>query len=41
MDPGTCADYKILWYYNKIDKECSRFYYGGKIVLQLINKIYL
>ncbi|CAF0945237.1 unnamed protein product, partial [Brachionus calyciflorus] len=29
MDVGSCDNYKIYWYYNNIDKECSRFYYGG------------
>ncbi|RNA30102.1 papilin isoform X1, partial [Brachionus plicatilis] len=29
MDSGTCTDYKLIWYYDKIEKECLRFYYGG------------
>lgn len=29
MDHGTCDKYKIYWYFNQVDKECVRFYYGG------------
>lgn len=29
MDHGTCDKYKIYWYFNQIDRECVRFYYGG------------
>lgn len=29
MDHGTCDKYKIYWYFNRVDRECVRFYYGG------------
>ena len=29
MDHGTCDKYKIYWHFNKVDRECVRFYYGG------------
>ncbi len=29
MDHGTCDKYKIYWYFNQVDRECVRFYYGG------------
>lgn len=29
VDHGTCDNYKIFWYFNQVDKECVRFYYGG------------
>lgn len=31
VESGTCADYKIFWYFNQAEKECVRFYYGGKV----------
>lgn len=29
VEAGSCADYKIYWYFNQAEKECVRFYYGG------------
>jgi hypothetical protein len=29
MDHGQCDKYKIYWYFNQLDKQCDRFYYGG------------
>jgi hypothetical protein len=29
MDHGSCDNYKIFWYFNQLDKQCDRFYYGG------------
>ncbi len=29
VEAGTCSDYKIFWYFNQVDRECVRFYYGG------------
>ena len=29
LDYGTCDQYKIYWYFNQVDRECVRFYYGG------------
>uniref|UniRef100_A0A8C2N3R4 Collagen, type VI, alpha 3 n=1 Tax=Cricetulus griseus TaxID=10029 RepID=A0A8C2N3R4_CRIGR len=28
-DSGTCAEFKLLWYYDLNDKGCKRFWYGG------------
>ncbi|XP_031760315.1 collagen alpha-1(XXVIII) chain [Xenopus tropicalis] len=29
MTPGTCRDYVVKWYYDKIADSCARFWYGG------------
>ncbi|XP_052057673.1 papilin-like isoform X2 [Mytilus californianus] len=26
---GTCTNYTVRWYYNRGDKRCTRFWYGG------------
>jgi papilin len=29
VDAGTCNKYKIYWAFNKVDRQCVQFYYGG------------
>lgn len=29
QDPGTCADYTMMWFFDSVQKECSRFWFGG------------
>ena len=28
-DSGTCDQYKIMWYYDLLSKQCKNFYYGS------------
>jgi len=28
-DSGTCDQYKIMWFYDSLNKQCKNFYYGS------------
>jgi papilin len=36
LDHGTCDNYKIFWYFDQVDRECVRFYYGGFFNIDLL-----
>lgn len=29
QDPGSCAEYSMMWFFDAAQKECSRFWFGG------------
>ncbi|CAK6982639.1 collagen alpha-6(VI) chain [Scomber scombrus] len=29
QDPGSCQNYTMMWFFDTIQSECSRFWYGG------------
>lgn len=29
QDPGSCANYTMMWFFDSVQKECSRFWFGG------------
>uniref|UniRef100_A0A8C6TPP9 BPTI/Kunitz inhibitor domain-containing protein n=1 Tax=Neogobius melanostomus TaxID=47308 RepID=A0A8C6TPP9_9GOBI len=29
QDPGSCADYSMMWFFDAAQNECSRFWFGG------------
>ncbi|XP_055083605.1 collagen alpha-6(VI) chain [Periophthalmus magnuspinnatus] len=29
QDPGTCANYSMMWFFDSVQRECSRFWFGG------------
>lgn len=29
QDPGSCADYTMMWFFDSDQRECSRFWFGG------------
>ncbi|XP_014912220.1 tissue factor pathway inhibitor [Poecilia latipinna] len=29
QDPGGCQDYAMMWFFDTVQDECARFWYGG------------
>ncbi|XP_037531984.1 tissue factor pathway inhibitor, partial [Nematolebias whitei] len=29
QDPGGCQNYSMKWFFDRLQKECARFWYGG------------
>lgn len=29
QDPGSCANYTMMWFFDSVQRECSRFWFGG------------